>query len=245
MRGKVVILADQISDELQLQQQQSKNNNNNNSSDKKKYSNFDHIIYTNIGNPHGVGQQALTWPRQVLALVDLPSVVGVDHVDAEKIFPVDAIRRARKIKSELKGGTGAYSHSQGAPCFRRDICEFLKRRDHGIVAHSEDIFMTNGASSAIDMIFTALISSKNSGIMIPIPQYPIYTALIALKQGNGVGYYLEEKDAWGMDIKKLEEVLAEAKENGIEVNSFVLINPGNPTGQVLSKKAVQVSSCVF
>ena len=225
MRGKVVILADQISDDLREHPE--------------KYPNFDHIVYTNIGNPHGVGQKALTWPRQVLALVDLPSEVGVDHVDAEKMFPADAIRRARSIKQQLHGGTGAYSHSQGASCFRKDICEFLKRRDGGIEANPDDIFMTNGASSAIDMVFTALISGTNTGIMIPIPQYPIYTALIALKSGNGIGYYLEEKDGWGLNIAKLEEVLEESKSKGINVNSFVLINPGNPTGQVLSKKTVQ------
>ena len=43
-----------------------------------------------------------------------------------------------------------------------------------------------------------------------------------------------------MNVAELERALKEAKSNGIVVNSFVLINPGNPTGQVLSKKTVQV-----
>ena len=226
VRGKVVILADQISHDLH--------------SNPEKYPDFDHIVYLNIGNPHSLGQKALTWPRQVLALVDLPAEVGVDHPDVTKLFPADAIRRAKEIKANLVGGTGAYSHSQGAPIFRDDIATFLKERD-GIDANPDDIFLTDGASDAIDMVFTALISSKNTGIMIPIPQYPIYTALIELKQGKDVGYYLDEDSGWSLNAAKLEEALQNALDEGINVNCFVLINPGNPTGQVLSKETVQVS----
>ena len=74
--------------------------------------------------------------------------------------------------------------------------------------------------------------------MIPIPQYPLYTASIALRRGNAVNYYLDEESGWSIDIDHLEESLAKAKEDGINVRSFVLINPGNPTGQVLSREAM-------
>ena len=77
-----------------------------------------------------------------------------------------------------------------------------------------------------------------SGVMIPIPQYPLYTASIALRKGNAVSYYLDEEKGWSIDIDHLEESLVKAKEDGIVVNSFVLINPGNPTGQVLSREAM-------
>lgn len=75
--------------------------------------------------------------------------------------------------------------------------------------------------------------------MIPIPQYPIYSATIDHYGGQKVGYYLAEEDGWGMNMEELERSLADAKAQGINVNSFVLINPGNPTGQVLSKEAIQ------
>lgn len=75
--------------------------------------------------------------------------------------------------------------------------------------------------------------------MIPIPQYPIYSATIDRFSGQKVGYYLDEKSGWGLNLKELERSLADAKAQGINVNSFVLINPGNPTGQVLSKKEIQ------
>lgn len=200
---------------------------------------FDKIIYTNIGNPQSLGQKPLTWPRQVTALVDLPDECGVDHPDVTKLFPADVIRRAKEIKKALGvSGTGAYSHSKGAKCFREDVCDFLEKRD-GIPADSEDIFLSNGASSAIEKVLTALIADENCGVMIPIPQYPIYSAAITLFGGKIVGYYLDEKKGWDLNMKELERSLKEAKKNGIHVNSFVLINPGNPTGQVLSRESVQ------
>mmetsp|Transcript_33557 Transcript_33557/g.77380 ORF Transcript_33557/g.77380 Transcript_33557/m.77380 type:complete len:316 (-) Transcript_33557:215-1162(-) len=75
--------------------------------------------------------------------------------------------------------------------------------------------------------------------MIPIPQYPIYTATIDLLGAHRVGYYLDEEKNWDLNMAELERSLLEARAKGINVMSFVLINPGNPTGQVLSRKAVQ------
>lgn len=229
MRGKVVIKADEINAEL------ISNPENN------PYP-FDHIVYTNIGNPHSVGQKALTWPRQVLSLVDLPEEVGVDHPLASKIFPADAIDRARLIKKGLNGhGSGAYTHSQGPLMFRKDICKFIEERDDLEEGSTDpkNIFMTNGASSGINMILNALIADPTCGVMIPIPQYPIYSATIAAFGGKKVGYYLDESNGWSTNLEELERSLADAKDLGINVNSFALINPGNPTGQVLGKEAIR------
>jgi len=226
VRGEVVIAADKITQNLAA-------------GDTTSYP-FDHIIYTNIGNPQSVGQQPLTWPRQVLALVDLPDAEGIDHPSASLMFPSDAIERAREIKKGLGGvGTGAYSHSQGARSFRKDIVDFIEQRDGGIKSDIDKIFMTNGASSAIGMVLTALLKDSSCGVMIPTPQYPIYSATIDLLGGQQVGYFLDEEKGWDLNLEELERALAEAQKNGITVNSFVLINPGNPTGQVLSESSVQ------
>lgn len=225
VRGSVVIAADRITQDIK--------------EGKSDYP-FDHIIYTNIGNPHSVGQKALTWPRQVLALCDLSDECGVDHPDVAKLFPSDAVDRAREIKNGLGGvGTGAYSHSQGARCFREDIADFIEARDGGVPSDPDLVFMTNGASSGINMVLTALISDDNCGVMIPIPQYPIYSATIGLLGGKQVGYFLDEKNGWETNMKELERSLKEAQDKGIVVNSFVLINPGNPTGAILSRNAVR------
>lgn len=175
-----------------------------------------------------------------MALCDLPAEMGVDHPRATELFPKDAIARAKEIKAALGvGGTGAYSHSKGVRCFRDDVVGFIEERDGGVEADPESIFITNGASSGINMLLTALIADDNCGVMIPIPQYPIYSATIDLLGGKKVGYFLDEKKGWDLNMEELERSLAEAKSQGIKVNSFVLINPGNPTGQVLTKKAVQ------
>lgn len=228
VRGMVVIKADEINAKLKK-------------GEADQYP-FDHIVYTNIGNPHSVGQNALTWPRQVLALVDLPDEMGVDNPHVSEMFPADAIARARIIKSGLDShGSGAYTHSQGPLMFREEICRFIEERD-GLEEGDADptcIFMTNGASSGIGMILNVLIADSSCGVMIPIPQYPIYSASIDSLGGNKVGYYLDEDGGWGMQIEELERSLADAKKKGIKVNSFVLINPGNPTGQVLKRESIQ------
>jgi hypothetical protein len=146
VRGQVVIAADLINEQL-----------------KKGDSGrpFDHIVYTNIGNPHSVGQKPLTWPRQVMALADLPEEMGVDHKHVHKLFPKDAIKRAREIKAGLGvGGSGAYTHSQGARFFREHIASFIEQRD-GIAANPDDIFMINGASSGIEMILSCMVANSN------------------------------------------------------------------------------------
>jgi len=160
VRGKVVIAADRIN--LELKESSSITGDETEGELKKKYP-FDHIVFTNIGNPHSVGQVPLTWPRQVMALVELPTHLGVDHPEIEKIFTQDVIQRAREIHKAMdQYGLGAYTHSQGPLPFRRDIAQFIENRD-GLIEGSVDpdcIFMTNGASSAINMIMTALIADS-------------------------------------------------------------------------------------
>jgi alanine transaminase len=155
VRGSVVIAADKINDELKKQEQSQSPNQH------SKFP-FEKILYTNIGNPQSVGQKPLTWPRQVLALVDLPDEVGVDHPDASKLFPLDAIKRAKEIKMGLGGsGSGAYSHSQGAKIFRDDVANFIQYRDGGVPSNPEDIFLANGASAAISNILQALVADTS------------------------------------------------------------------------------------
>ncbi|KAJ9054958.1 alanine transaminase [Entomophthora muscae] len=70
--------------------------------------------------------------------------------------------------------------------------------------------------------------------MIPIPQYPLYTATLALFDAKPIPYYLDEGNDWALDIQQLRENLHKARGNNIDVRALVIINPGNPTGQCLS-----------
>jgi alanine transaminase len=198
------------------------------------------IIYTNIGNPHAVGQTPITFYRQVLALCDLPAAYGVDHPDAHLLFPADVLQRAREMR-EIVGpaGTGAYTNSQGLAGIRQHVADYISERD-GHPAYKGSIFLTNGASSGIEMVLNALISSDHDGIMIPIPQYPIYSALIARLGGRQIGYELDEEMGWAVKEEELYRQLYQARWDGLTIKGLALINPGNPTGQVLNRKNLEV-----
>jgi len=202
------------------------------------------IIFTNIGNPHAVGQKSITYYRQILALCDLPAEYGVDHPVASQMFPADVLERARKYRAAIgSSGTGAYTNSQGIALFRDNIAKYISNRD-GHPAHPGNIFLTNGASAGIQNCLTALISSDEDAIMIPIPQYPIYSALITLLGGQQVGYALDENMGWQVTQEVLEKSLADATAKGQKVKALAVINPGNPTGQVLDFAALEVL-CLF
>ena len=84
-----------------------------------------------------------------------------------------------------------------------------------------------------------LLSSPSSGILIPIPQYPLYTATLAQFSGHAIPYYLDESAGWATSPSTIDESVAEAKKKGIEPKALVVINPGNPTGALLDRKTME------
>ncbi|GMH60225.1 hypothetical protein TrRE_jg7023, partial [Triparma retinervis] len=202
------------------------------------------IIFTNIGNPHSVGQEPITFYRQVMALCDLPSKDGIDHPNVTSMFPDDVVDRAREIKEAIGGaGTGAYTGSQGVLSFRQDVVDFIEDRD-GYPSKTGNIFLTNGASNGIQAILTGLLANDHDAVMIPIPQYPIYSALITLLCGRQVGYELNEEKGWSVSREQLETQLKISESEGLTVKAMAMINPGNPTGQVLDEEDV-ATICQF
>jgi alanine transaminase len=198
------------------------------------------ILFTNIGNPHAVGQAAITFYRQVMALCDLPAEYGVDHPEISMLFPDDVVQRARELREAIgPAGTGAYTGSQGVLEFRKHVARFISNRD-GHPAYPGNIFLTNGASSAIELVLTTILSSDIDGIMIPIPQYPIYSALITKLAGRQVGYELDESQGWMATKEELESKLFGARASGLDVKALAIINPGNPTGQVYTRQDLEV-----
>ncbi|XP_030468520.1 alanine aminotransferase 2-like [Syzygium oleosum] len=195
---------------------------------------FDEILYCNIGNPQSLGQQPITFFREVLALCDHPSIL--DNSETQGLFSADAIERAWQILDQIPGrATGAYSHSQGIQGLRDAIAAGIEARD-GFPADPNDIFLTDGASPAVHMMMQLLTRSESDGLLCPIPQYPLYSASIALHGGTLVPYYLEEETGWGLEMSELRKQLDNARSKGITVRALVVINPGNPTGQVLAEE---------
>ncbi|KAL8532707.1 hypothetical protein ACS0TY_009063 [Phlomoides rotata] len=83
-------------------------------------------------------------------------------------------------------------------------------------------------------ILQTIIRGPSDGILVPVPQYPLYSATISLLGGSLVPYYLEETANWGLDIGNLRQSVTQARSQGLTVRAMVIINPGNPTGQCLS-----------
>jgi aspartate/methionine/tyrosine aminotransferase len=127
---------------------------------------------------------------------------------------------------------------QGVPLIRKRVAEFIENRD-GFPADPEDIFLTAGASIGVQSILMTTIENENSGIMIPIPQYPLYTASIDMYGGKAVPYYLDESREWGLAHDELKRSINEANKAGVDVKALCVINPGNPTGQCLSEESMR------
>lgn len=150
------------------------------------------------------------------------------------LYPSDAIERAKRI-SQFCPSIGAYSASNGLFAVRRAVADFIERRD-AFPSDPDKIYLTNGASEGIARVMNAIISNSNVGIMIPVPQYPLYTATLAMLNGKPVEYFLNESEGWSMKLSELERSLKEGRSKGIEVRALVLINPGNPTGSILTEQ---------
>lgn len=126
---------------------------------------------------------------------------------------------------------------------REQVADFINKRDN--LEREEDkcnpfnVYLCNGASEGARHMMMASIRNDSDGVMVPIPQYPLYSAQLALQKGHLIPYYLDEDKNWAVDVNGIEEQLSLAEEMGIQPRSIVVINPGNPTGQVLTKENIK------
>lgn len=192
---------------------------------------FEKIIYCNIGNPQSLAQPPLTFAREVVAAAACPWVA---HSVAR-----DAAERAEAILREAKS-LGAYSHSKGVPYIRKRVAKALEKRDNGVPCDPEHLFLTNGASDGVKAVLNMLIRKPNDGVLIPVPQYPLYSASMSLFNGARVDYFLSEEHSWGLNMDNLRRNLENARNNGVDVRAIVVINPGNPTGQTLPRENMEL-----
>eukprot|EP00758_Cryptobia_borreli_P008915 Tbor_TRINITY_DN5428_c0_g2::TRINITY_DN5428_c0_g2_i1::g.24077::m.24077/K00814/GPT, ALT; alanine transaminase len=231
VRGPIVALADKIKAELETGKADG------------KYS-FDSMIMCNIGNPQALRQAPLSFYREVLSLCVNPILVSdnvsIAKVKASGLYQEEAVDRAASYVGKIGHwtATGAYTASKGYPWARHTIADWIRRRDSGAKfprdVHFEEITLTQGASPGIGSILTALRGSGS--VMIPIPQYPLYSATLALQSIPPVPYYLSESNNWSCNVAELEKQYAAAD---IKPTAFVAINPGNPTGQVDDLDSIQ------
>ena len=144
-----------------------------------------------------------------------PGAFGFDAPD--EIFQ-DVIQNLREAQG--------YCHSKGLFSARKAVMQRYQAQGiDGI--HVEDVIMGNGVSELIVMAMQALLNPKDE-ILIPSPDYPLWTAAVSMGGGTPIHYRCDEADDWQPDIADIEAKIT-ANTRGI-----VIINPNNPTGAVYS-----------
>lgn len=198
---------------------------------------FNQVIRANIGDCHAMGQRPITFIRQVLACVSDPSLIETSN------YPSDVKSRAEELLKATGVGhsAGCYSDSAGVELIRRHCADFISARD-GYPSNWEDIVLTTGASEGVRAILALLNTSTTdslpTGVLIPIPQYPLYTATLAEYGMTAVNYYLDEAHDWALSIEELEKAVSQSRSK-CKPKAIVVINPGNPTGSVLTEDNIK------
>lgn len=131
----------------------------------------------------------------------------------------------------------AYSDSKGIFSARKAIMQYcqLKGFPH---ADIDDIYLGNGVSELISMSLQALLDDGDE-VLVPMPDYPLWTACVSLAGGNAVHYLCDEKANWYPDIDDIKSKITS------NTKAIVVINPNNPTGALypdeLLKEIVEIA----
>jgi alanine-synthesizing transaminase len=123
-----------------------------------------------------------------------------------------------------------YVDSRGLFAARKAVMQYYQNQGVKNIL-IEDIYIGNGVSELISLVMMALLNADDE-ILIPSPDYPLWTTVVGLAGGNAVHYSCDETNEWNPDLADMEAKITD-KTKGI-----VLINPNNPTGAVYSKQIV-------
>ncbi|SET09100.1 pyridoxal phosphate-dependent aminotransferase [Thalassotalea agarivorans] len=124
-----------------------------------------------------------------------------------------------------------YSDSKGIYSARVAVMQYFQQQ--GIREISiDDIFIGNGVSELIVMAMQGLINNHDE-VLIPAPDYPLWTAAVSLSGGKPVHYQCDEENNWYPNIEDMRSKISD------KTKAIVLINPNNPTGSVYSKEVLE------
>jgi len=136
---------------------------------------------------------------------------------------VEAVSRA------MRDNYNGYAPSSGIEEGRQAIINCARSKG---IDRIRDVFVTTGASEAIDICLTALVN-PGENVLIPSPGYPLYSAIINKLSGEPRPYYLNEDDNWQPDIEDIASRIDE------KTRAIVIINPNNPTGAVYREEVLR------
>lgn len=124
-----------------------------------------------------------------------------------------------------------YSESKGIEEARISIVKYFESKNIFNI-NSNDIYLGNGVSELILMSMQALLNPGDE-ILIPAPDYPLWTAAATLSGGNVVHYICDEKSDWNPDLEDIKRKITS------KTKAIVIINPNNPTGAVYPEEILQ------
>ncbi|NVK30993.1 MAG: pyridoxal phosphate-dependent aminotransferase [Gammaproteobacteria bacterium] len=182
----------------------------------KKSSKLDDVCYEIRGPVMELAAKMERQGHQILKLnIGNPAPFGLAAPDE---IIQDLIRNAPD--------TSGYSDSKGLFPARKAVMQYYQGRGIGSMDVS-DIYLGNGVSELIVMLMQALINNGDE-VLIPAPDYPLWTAAVSLAGGKAVHYRCDEADDWNPVIEDMAAKITD------RTKGIVLINPNNPTGALYS-----------
>lgn len=124
-----------------------------------------------------------------------------------------------------------YCDSKGIFSARKAVMQYCQEKQISGV-EINDIFMGNGVSELIVMCMQALVNDSYE-VLIPTPDYPLWTAAVNLSGGKPVHYICDEASDWLPDLKDMESKISD------KTKAIVVINPNNPTGAVYNVEILE------
>ncbi|MBF6177601.1 Aspartate aminotransferase [Nocardia otitidiscaviarum] len=134
------------------------------------------------------------------------------------------------IVRNLPGSSG-YCTSKGLLSARRAVVQYYQTLGLPDV-DVEDVFLGNGVSELIMMAMTALLENGDE-VLVPAPDFPLWTAATTLNGGRPVHYVCDESSDWFPDVADIESKITD------RTRAIVIINPNNPTGAVYSDEVLR------
>ncbi|MBQ8210108.1 MAG: aminotransferase class I/II-fold pyridoxal phosphate-dependent enzyme [Clostridia bacterium] len=146
-------------------------------------------------------------------------------------FGFEAPENILRIMENSLSSTEGYSDSKGLLSAREAIVRYCKKKNIPNVTVN-DVYTGNGVSELITMSMQGLLDTGDE-ILVPAPDYPLWTASVTLAGGRAVHYLCDEDNHWYPDVDDIEKKITK------RTKGIVVINPNNPTGVLYPKDVLE------
>ena len=171
-----------------------------------------------------LARRALELERQGYEIVSL-------NIGNPGIFGFRTPETMRLAMIENLGASEPYCNQKGVFPAREAVV--MQQQDRGVLDASADhVFIGNGVSELIDLSLRALLNTDDE-VLIPAPDYPLWTAATVLNGGRAVYYPCPESQGFSPDLDEISQLITK------RTRAIVVINPNNPTGAVYDRSVLQ------